>query len=242
MHGSVRAAQGRTTEGERDLRSGLVLSYLALRRAIGVIGMSLPVVLAVGKTVLDGGGLAPSLSDYYFTGMRDVFVGSLCAIAVFLCSYRYDRPDAVAGGVAGVAALGVALFPTAPGGMPTGQDVTGVVHLVCAATFFLTLAWFCLGLFPRTHPDVPPTAAKRRRNVVYRVCGGLVVLGVAGAALSAVLPAELVDRLHPVFWSEAVAVTAFGVAWFVKGETLLQDSEADRAADRARPRSAAVGT
>ncbi len=211
-----------------DPRNPLVLSYLGLRRAIGVIGMSLPFVLALGGLLLDGRGIQPSMSDYYYTGMRDVFVGSLCAIAVFLCSYRYDRPDAIAGAVAGVAAVGVALFPTTRGGLEAGQDAAGVVHLVCAAVFFLTLAWFCLGLFTRTHPDVPPTPAKRRRNAVYRVCGGLVLLGVAASALSPLLPANLVAAVHPVFWAEALAVVAFGVAWFVKGETILQDAGSPR--------------
>jgi hypothetical protein len=216
---------GRTDD---DPRNGLVLSYLGLRRAVGAIGMALPFTLAIGGLLVNGVGVQPSISDYYHTGMRDVFVGSMCAMAVFLCSYRYGRVDAVAGTVAGVAAVGVALFPTSPGGLPGPQDAVGVVHLVCAATFFLTLAFFCLVLFTRTHPDVPPTPEKRLRNAVYRACGWLILLGVAGAALSPLLPEDLVAAVHPVFWAEAVAVEAFGVAWFVKGETILTDSAPER--------------
>ncbi|SDX84574.1 hypothetical protein SAMN05661080_01437 [Modestobacter sp. DSM 44400] len=208
--------------GER--RAGLVLSYLALRRSVGVIGLALPLTLAVGGLVVDGSGLHPTISDYYYSGMRDVLVGSLCAMAVFLASYRYDRPDAVAGTVAGLAAVGVALFPSTPAGASGGVDPVGVVHLICAATFFLTLAWFCLALFTRTHPDLPPTARKRQRNAVYRVCGATILISVALAAVTGALPDDgWMAAVHPVFYLESLAVIAFGVAWFVKGETILTD-------------------
>jgi hypothetical protein len=203
----------------------LVLSYLGLRRAVGVIGMALPFVLALGKVLLDGPGLEPSISEYYYTSMRNVLVGSLWAVGVFLFSYRYARPDAVAGMVAAASAVGAALFPTTRTGQPGGTaDPVGVVHLVCAASFFLTLAWFCLFLFTRTHPDRPPTRRKRQRNVVYRVCGVLILVSVALAAVAVALPDDSgLVALHPVFWLESLAAVAFGVAWFVKGETLLTD-------------------
>ena len=66
----------------------LVLSYLGLRKAVGIIGTALPFVLAFGKILLEGPGIQNSISSYYHTGMRDVFVGSLCAIAGFLMSRR----------------------------------------------------------------------------------------------------------------------------------------------------------
>lgn len=218
------AAAGTGDGGSPGRRATLVLSYLGLRRAVGVIGMALPVTLAVGGLLLDGPGLQPSISDYYYTGMRDVLVGSLCAMAVFLFSYRYDRPDAVAGVLASLSAVGVALFPTTRGDeLASAADLVGVVHLVCAAIFFLVLAWFCLALFTRTHADRPPTRRKRRRNVVYRVCGATILVSVALAGATAALPENWVAMVHPVFWLEALAVEAFGVAWFVKGETLLAD-------------------
>lgn len=49
-----------------------------------------------------------------YTGMRDVFVGALCAIAVFLRSYRgYDRRDHIAGNLACVFAAGDDRVPVA---------------------------------------------------------------------------------------------------------------------------------
>lgn len=80
--------------------------------------------------------------------MRDVFVGSLCAIAVFLISYRGpQRVDDIAGKLACAFAIGVALFPTAPDADSTApQELAGRLHDLFAALFFLTLAYFSLVL------------------------------------------------------------------------------------------------
>src|SRR5262252_370496 len=95
-----------------NAESSLVISYLALRQAVGIIGTSLPFVLVLGKFILEGPGIQPSISDYYYTVMRNVLVGSLCAIGVFLMSYRgYERKDDIAGDLACVFAIGVAIFP-----------------------------------------------------------------------------------------------------------------------------------
>ena len=91
-----------------------VLSYLALRRILGSIGVALPFVLFFGNLWLGDGHMLASISAYYYSVMRDVFVGSMCAAGVFLISYRYTRWQDAAGSVAGFAAIGVALFPTTP--------------------------------------------------------------------------------------------------------------------------------
>ena len=203
-----------------------VLSYLGLRKAIGIIGTALPFVLAFGKMLLEGPGIQSSISSYYYTGMRDVFVGSLCAIAVFMMSYRgYERKDHIAGILACVFALGVALFPTTPDVNPApGDKIIGVLHLLFAACFFLTLAFFSLVLFRKTDPTRTPTRRKLHRNAVYTVCGyamlACLVLVVAVAFLSSGSP---VKRLDPVFWLESAAVVAFGVSWLTKGEAILWD-------------------
>ncbi|MCW2718877.1 MAG: hypothetical protein JWR81_2699 [Pseudonocardia sp.] len=202
----------------------LVLSYLGLRKAVGIIGITLPFVLLVGKLLVDGAGLPGSISAYYYTGMRNVLVGALFAIAVFLISYRYGPQDNRAGTLAGVMAIGVALFPTSPANPTAQQQTIGIVHLVCAGVFFLTLAYFSYFLFTRTDPARPPTRRKLQRNVVYRVCGVLIVVCLVLAVLSDnLLGRALVDALNPVFWLESVAIVAFGVSWLVKGETILRD-------------------
>ncbi len=69
-------------------QDSLVLSYLTLRKAVGIIGCALPFVLVIGTAVLQGSGIQASISGYYYTDMRNVFVGSLCAIGIFLMSCR----------------------------------------------------------------------------------------------------------------------------------------------------------
>ena len=70
-------------------------SYLALRKAVGWIGMLLPFTLMLGVfLIFKGEIIQESISHYYHTDMRDVFVGALCAIALFMFFYSgYDKWD-----------------------------------------------------------------------------------------------------------------------------------------------------
>lgn len=206
--------------------NSLVLSYLTLRKAIGIIGIALPFVLVLGNILLDSSGLQSSISSYYYTIMRDVFVGSLVVIGVFLMSYRgYDRKDYIAGKLAGFFALATALLPTAPDNGATLQQVTiGNIHLLAAACYFLILAYFALVLFRKTNPSKPPTRKKLQRNKVYLICGSTMLICLLGVAMAKlILEHDLVHSLNIVFWLESVAIIVFGVSWFVKGEAILKD-------------------
>jgi hypothetical protein len=209
-----------------DSQESLVISYLDLRKAVGIIGVALPFVLAFGKILCEGPGIEDSISGYYYTGMRNVFVGSLCAIGVFLMSYRgYDWRDAFAGNFACVFAIGVALFPTTPYLNATSRDeLIGKLHLSFAASLFLTLAYFSLALFTKTAPDKTPTPQKLQRNIVYRASGYTILACILFIAVIAGMPVRYVPgRLTPVFWLESTAIVAFGVSWLTKGETILKD-------------------
>lgn len=208
-----------------------VISYLGLRKAVGIIGIALPFVLVLGNILLWDGGFASSISAYYYTEMRDIFVGSLCAIGIFLMSYRGpERQDDIAGDLACVFALCVALFPTTADGQPT--SLSGVLHLASAAGLFLTLAFFCLKLFPKTKPGSTPTASKRRRQQVYIACGWIILACIALIVFAANLPGDsAVKRMNPVLWLESLAVFAFGWSWLVKG---LKDKDKETSAVRER--------
>jgi hypothetical protein len=135
----------------------VVHSYLFLRRAMGLIGILLPFALVIGVYV-NTGQILSSISGYYYSDMRDVYVGPMCAVGVFLIFYHgTDRTDDLFSCLAGAAAIGVALFPTRPAGNPTDADiVVGYVHIACAGVFFLTLAWFCLRLFRKSSTPLTP--------------------------------------------------------------------------------------
>ncbi|WP_176308490.1 DUF998 domain-containing protein [Micromonospora sp. NBS 11-29] len=203
-----------------------------LRLGIGSVGLALPVVLVVGHIVATRRlTLLDSLSGYYHSEMRDVFVGAMCAVGVFLISYRYRWPDDLLGTVAGVLAVAVALFPTttaAPVATVSGSDRTaGVVHQVAAAGLFVLLAVFCLVLF--TRPDRAGVPPRRGALAFYRSCGGLILLAVVLALASTRLPPDVRHTLKPVLWCETVAVFVFGAAWVAKSDALLRAAEpADR--------------
>lgn len=204
----------------------LVVSYLTLRKAIGIVGIALPFALALGNVLAGGAGIVSSVSGYYWTPVRDVLVGALSAIGVFLLSYRgYEKTDDVAGDLACVLALGVALCPTAPPADATAtQLLVGKLHFGFAAGLFLVLAFFSLVLFRKTDPSAPPTPRKLQRNVVYTVCGYAILACIALAAVASLFADDSpVQRLRPVFWLEATAIVAFGVSWLTKGEAILGD-------------------
>lgn len=204
----------------------LVISYLHLRRAIGIIGTALPFTLVLGKWLLDGWGIQASMSAYYYTSMRDVFVGSLCATGVFLLSYRgYERADRVAGNLACIFAVGIALFPTTPlTGASATQTLVGHVHLIFASAYFLTLAYFSLALFRKTNPAKAMTARKKQRNIVYALCGYTILSCLGLVVIDFVfLKHSVLQVVDPVFWLESVAVLAFGISWLTKGEAILAD-------------------
>ena len=201
----------------------VLVSYLTLRRVVGSLGVLLPVLLAVGCFVLGAcTELQDSISDYYATEMRDVFVGILFAIGWFLFSYRgYERKDDIAGYLACLFALGVALFPTT-----SESKAIHTAHFVSATALFLVLSYFSLCLFTKTKKDASPSPEKEIRNGVYVACGVTILVCITSIALYfAFLRNTSVAAIKPVFWLESLALWAFGWAWFVKGETLWKDRD-----------------
>lgn len=207
-----------------------LISFLTLRKAIGWLGCSLPFVLVLGSFLLgDCHHVQPSISHYYYTNMREVFVGILCSVGLFLFSYRgYSMLDSTAANLAGVFGLGVALFPTdrIPGQYCQCDvvsliktDASAIVHYACAASFFITLAFMSLVLFTRSkYSNQDQTAQKRKRNKIYKACGYLMILSIAIIAL---FGAETEGPL--VFWFETLALLSFGISWLTKGEVLFGD-------------------
>ncbi|HSH76059.1 MAG TPA: hypothetical protein VLA09_10290, partial [Longimicrobiales bacterium] len=112
----------------------------------------------------------------------------------------------------------VALFPT-------GHPDVGALHFIAATALFLTLAYFSWALFTKSAGS--PTPAKLKRNKVYRTCAVVMVACIALIAIySWFLSGTSLSALNPVFWLETFALWAFGVSWFIKGDTLLKDEDA----------------
>ena len=201
----------------KDPDQNLVISYLSLRRLVGVLGMALPLVVMLwGFTICGCTRVLPSISDYYSLRTRDAFVGILCAIACFLFTYRGFDDDSRYGNLAAIFAIAVALSPS--NGTPLEQKV----HFVSAAGLLLVLAYFSLRIFTRSGGHQTPR--KLVRNRVYRVCGVLILVCLVLIGLyKSFWEHTGLSRWRPVFWLETLALWSFGFSWFVKGETLWRD-------------------
>jgi len=202
-----------------------LISYLTLRKFIGLIGILLPFALVIIHIVLiQRAVMQGSMSGYYYTDVRGILVGSLCAIGVFLFAYHgYDLWDGVLTDAAGLFAIGVALFPTAPvNPSPTAGNI-GYIHFACAGLLFAALAVIALFQFTKTEPNTERSAEKKKRDLVYRICGTVIVLCLVLVPIESLVIGAPIQRFHPLFWLEAVAVIAFGVAWLVKGQAVLKD-------------------
>ncbi|TPV94380.1 MAG: hypothetical protein B7733_15550 [Myxococcales bacterium FL481] len=230
-------------------RRRIVATFFRVRRAVGLLGAALPVVVwakwIIVETTLGPGTcgsdeLPTSVSAYYHTCSRDLFVGILCTIAVFLFAYRgYGRKpgeflsDEVVAIVAGLCALNVAFFPAAR----AHEDVWGtanIVHYTSAAVMFTCLILFSVVIFTRGRPEdkMSPhgVSGSPRWPVSFELAVKRVYVG-CGVAMTAAILFIVVyevwfdgvagwDRLRPVFTGELVALISFGVSWIVKGAWL----------------------
>ena len=203
------------------------LTYKTMRKLVGFVALGLPFAVSIPVYIYCG-GFQSSISGYYYTGTRNVFVGSLFAIASFMaCTRGYDVWDELAGYAAAAFAFVVALFPTSPdAGATCREQHIAVIHGAAASLLFLTLAVFCLVLFRMSAENVTVTPRKLDRNRVYTICGCIIL-----ACMATALGLELRRHFQPagaapakIFVPETLALIAFGVAWLIKGELLLKDT------------------
>lgn len=212
----------------------MVVSYLGVRRAVGAVGLALPIALGPVGWLVFGIPLQENMSSYYHTGLRDLFVGSLCAIGVLLLCYRgYDWVEDWTANLGCLAALGLAFCPLDAASDPLHQkSVLGYLHSASGGLFFLTLAFYSLYHFPGADAEGPEEAPHvGQRNFVYRASGAVILLSMAAmGAYLFLLPAgwkRRCNEYHFLFWGEWVAVWAFAAAWLTKGRAILADLAVD---------------
>lgn len=209
------------------LSNHIAITYIHLRRGMAALALSLAPALALGGYVLFGTPLLPSMSAYYDSGMRDVFVGVLCAVGAFLFLYKgYTRQENWALNIAGVCAPLAALFPMSPAGDCAAEGAGFSLHGLFAVTFFLAIAYACVFLYKDSATDAMPPERQRLYHRVAKACGWAMIACVAAALLyNFFVPAATKAgwcALAIVFWLETAAVTAFSVHWIFK--SLAYDS------------------
>jgi MFS family permease len=218
------------------------LSYLLTRAIIGFLGIFLPISFIIGEFFLAGNAeVKGSLSAYYHTSMRDLFVAGLCVTGFFLATYLAGERktwDFWLSLVAGIAVLFVAFLPTsrphlAPGAprcgvlpMPEGcaavqqrfgEVVVARVHFFSAAVFILSLAALCFVFAKREkeHKHAPGMA-----KTIYG-CGIVIIAAVVWAIIGGLLNVHT-KPLTPLYMAEVASVWAFGLAWILKARDLFK--------------------
>jgi hypothetical protein len=206
-----------STPGRRDMSMG----FLGMRRSIGVIGMTMPILLfLLGIFIFD---VRPqfSISHYFFTPIGTVFVAMLSALGVFLLIYRGgDRLEDLLTNLAGTNAIVVALVPVGRGDrLSDVMSGWGLLHVLAGFLMFTTLATIQYFIFPKTEK----VTQTKPENVTFRLSG--IVIGISLISIFAYgffYSKELTETggFQVIFWLETLAVWAFGTGWLAKGKVM----------------------
>ncbi|WP_428229975.1 hypothetical protein [Flavobacterium sp.] len=216
----------------KEIENYDIFTYRRIRRAIGYLGISLPILL-VGLSLIPffQTQVQPSISHYYYTNLREIFTGTLCAVGLFLIRYKgHDntsiwKNDNLLTNIAGIMALGVALFPTNPDSfkdkiytlIPYPEKWLGWLHYGFAALLFLILALLAINVFTIGQENETGTPKSMlNENNIYRTCGYSIIVFVVLVPISENL--KLFPYSTLIF--EALSLFAFGIAWLIKGRAL----------------------
>lgn len=207
-------------------------TYRRLRRAIGYLGIGLPVLL-VGFSLIPffQTDIQSSISAYYYTNLRDLFTGALAAVGLFMICYKgHDNPsflknDQLLTNVAGIMAIGVSLVPDAPADgtrdvislFPYQFPWLSTLHYIFAALLFGIFALLAINVFTigqNKAEDIPVSTINE--NNIYRFCG------IAILVLIILVPVSEMFELfsYSTLILEALALFFFGTAWLIKGRAL----------------------
>jgi hypothetical protein len=208
-------------------RTPYVTAWLIHRLVIGIMGIGMPIVLILGEHALFSGDVLDfpraSLSAYYYSGLSVIFTGTLFATGTFLITFKITHPtvENLASLAAGLAAFGVALFPTGPErgetasivGRLIGVHTCQVIHSMCAVVFVGGLA-------------VVSRQFARHAGRWAWVHNAAAFLMVASAVAALIAGARGVQRVGPfsgLLLVELICTTAFGVSWLVRGIELRRE-------------------
>ena len=219
-----------------------IISYYTMRRAIGILGITLPLMLVTGSSLFgDCEEVQMSISTYYYTNMRNIFVGFNCAVAFFLFAYRgHDWMDNLTGYLGCIFVLGLAFLPctiSTPNPpcmvpIPEQNPLVGKLHNISAISYFIILIIYSLFLFPKTHMDMVTGEKmfmgrqKKKRNVVYYICGSMMTMSLLLIISYMWILKNLypgLEDLRPIFWLESIMLLSFGISWLTKGQLFFKD-------------------
>lgn len=218
-----------TTSSRPDYGTGTkyLQSYLLIRTVIGFILIFLPNMLLTADWLLLQEAIERSLSAYYYSALRDVLVGSLCAAGVLLIMYLFFETNIEnsLSTIAGIALIGAAVLPTSrPVGTnwplghlqeSIGERSISTIHYTCLSIAVLSLASICYffgiheGLRMPRQGRWPPNYWRR-----FHFACATVAIAAVGFMAAANFGGWLEDSR---MLGEIVASLACGLSWLMKG-------------------------
>lgn len=198
-----------------------------LRFWIGFLGMVLPWIVVLLQLFNPIFEWPSSISATWYTNACTPFMIILGAAGILLVCYDgYDLQDMIICTLAGIAGLLICLFPCAlnnyshalVGPFQVDMQISGIVHNISAFTFFGLLAYNSLFLFTKSAGEM--TENKKKRNIIFKVCG----IGMIASFLGLLLPAFPIK----VWLIETFALSFFGISWLTKANIfpfLFMDEE-----------------
>lgn len=213
--------------------SGLLTSqlhratYRCLRTVMVVVAVALPFGLLIAAGFI---GPKPSMSAFYHSEMRNVFVGCVFALGVCLYIYKgYNSLENHCLTVAGFSLFGVALAPTSAPSAANNSEYSANwnlpwLHNTSAILFFSMIAVVCIfarnhGLYTSSedHGVLGPVRYNRRYAAWYNATATVMVL-----VLVVGLTLWLRNRFNDgaLFWLEACAIWTFAAYWILKSHEL----------------------
>jgi hypothetical protein len=227
----VRQVPPRPDPNTQTDQTRYVRSFLSMRVGIGVLGVLMPVLLVFVDKLAFHGSPFPrgSLSAYYYSGMRDEFVGILSATGIFLITYKIAEKnlDNAASILAGVCACVIPIFPTgqpspAPPLTPLqdwlGVGVVKTVHFGASAVFLVALGVlsFFFGLREGQRPQRQGTLSPTFWRWFHWGC--TIAMGLALLWIVVTLAVGWPPKALLV--GEWASAWAFGLSWLAKGAEL----------------------
>lgn len=211
------------------------ISYLTLRKSLGILGLSLPVLL----WAFNGFELKSSISHFYYSSSSIFYTSIFFAFGLFLFSYRGRVKDNVwisdniVTHIGGFMAMATAFIPTAYcsywkepiiitnelSNFCDGNGITtqfihnspflGAVHFICAALFLILMGIMSYFRFTKG-------STSNKKKIFYRICGIAIWVSIVATGIVTFVDLELTK--YDIFIGECIALVFFAVAWLIKGK------------------------
>ena len=167
-----------------------------------------------------------SISATFWSPSAPFMIIGLGLASFFFFTYKgYNRTDNILTTISAISAIGVVAFPTWLGIMNfTKWDCMGVfyvpavicnyLHMISAGVLFISFAIMIFFQFTKGN--------HKKRNILYRICGVLIVVFSIGVALDGVVAPYIPGWLSSIWvWlNEFLMLEAFAVAWIVKSRAI----------------------